>query len=301
MIRNVVVISDTHFGCQFGLCPPRVVLDGGQVVEHSPSQAKVWWFWEHFWNEWVPKVTKGEDFVLVHNGDVIDGRHHNATTLITDNIADQLKIAELAMTPILTNQRCKRYFQIRGTEAHVGPTAEHEETLAGILGAIPDMDGNHARWDLWLRVEGALINFTHHIGTTSSASYESSAVYKELVEAYNEAGRWNDEPPDCVVRSHRHRQFEIRIPTAKGYGIVCVTPGWQLKTPFVWRGTLGRTGTPQIGGYVIRHGGEDGLYTRFRVWKVGRTPEVNLSEEINGRAETDVCGSDVSQREPESI
>ena len=126
---------------------------------------------------------------------------------------------------------------------------------------------------MWLRLKTALVHFSHGIGTTSSSSYESTAVYKEMVEAFNEAGRWRDEPPDVVVRSHRHRQFETRIATKKGYGISLVTPGWQLKTPFVYRLASGRSSTPQIGGYLIRCGDEDEPYTRFKVWRLKRPRE----------------------------
>jgi PTS system nitrogen regulatory IIA component len=41
----------------------------------------------------------------------------------------------------------------------------------------------------------------------------------ELAEAYTEAGRWRNRPPDVIVRGHRHRHIEIRVPTALGYGI----------------------------------------------------------------------------------
>ncbi|MBE3139013.1 MAG: hypothetical protein IMZ53_00355 [Thermoplasmata archaeon] len=275
--KNIIVISDTHCGCGLGLCPPIVKLDDKGTYHHSPLQAKVWEMWQEFWNEWVPMVTKNESYIVVHNGDAIDGIHHNATTQITHNIERQRGIAVSVLEPIINNKNCAGYYHIRGTEAHVGQSGEHEEELAKTLNAIPDRDGRYARWELWLRLQNkSLIHFTHHVGTTSSAAYEGTAVYKELVEAYNEAGRWGEEPPDCVVRSHRHRQFEIRIPTDKGYGIVFVTPGWQLKTPFVFRTALGRSGNPQIGGYLLRSGDEDGLYTRFKIWKIGRESEVKI-------------------------
>jgi len=274
-VNNIIVISDTHFGCQLGLCPPEVKLDNGGTYKHSNLQKKVWNMWEEFWNDWVPTVTKGEEYILVHNGDVIDGVHHNSTTQISHNITDQLMMAKQALIPIISNPKCVKYYHIRGTEAHVGKSASYEEELARDLGAVPDTIGNHARWDMWLRFGShkSLVHFTHHVGTTQSASYESTAVYKELVEAYNEAGRWGDAPPDCIVRSHRHRQFETRVATEKGYGISLVTPGWQLKTPFTFKLGLGRSSTPQIGGYLIREGDEDVLYTRFKLWKINRSKE----------------------------
>lgn len=274
-VKNIVVISDTHFGCQLGLCPPSVTLDSGGNYKHSALQKKVWQMWTEFWNKWIPQVTKGEDFILVHNGDAIDGKHHNAVTQITQNLHDQRKIAYEVLKPVIDNPKCKKYYHIRGTEAHVGSSAQDEEALAKSLGAIPDEIGNYARWDLWLKLNSSLIHFTHHVGNTNSAAYESTAVYKEMVEAFNEAGRWGDRPPDVVVRSHRHRQFETRIATENGYGISLVTPAWQLKTPFSYRIGLGRSSTPQIGGYLIRHGDEDSIYTRFKVWKIERSKTEN--------------------------
>jgi hypothetical protein len=269
-VNNIIVISDTHCGCQLALMPPEVRLDNGNIVKQSKLQEKMWKMWLHFWDVWIPQVTKGEPYYIVHNGDAIDGVHHNSVTQITHNITDQIRIAREVLLPRISNPKCVGYYHIRGTEAHVGKSAQSEEGLAGSLGAIPDDKGNHARWEMWLDLHGHLIHFTHHIGTTQSANYESTAVWKEMVEAYTESGRWLQEPPDMVVRSHRHRQFEIKTATKKGYGMSIVTPSWQLKTPFVYKLGMGRSSQPQMGGYLIRVGDEDGLYTRFKVWDIER-------------------------------
>ena len=273
MIKNIVVISDTHCGCQFGLCPPKIKLDGGGSYEQSNLQKIVWNRWKKFWNEFVPEVTNDEDYIIVHNGDAIDGIHHGSTTQISHNITDQKNIYTEIFSQLLSASHCKQYFHIRGTEAHVGKSGEHEENIAKILGAKPDEAGNYARWELWLRFAGGLGHFTHHVGTTSSTAYESTAVHKELVEAYNEAGRWKDSPPDFIIRSHRHRAYEIKIPSDKGFAHAIVTPGWQLKTPFVYRGTLGRTGTPQIGGIIIQHREDIPIYTMAKIWRMDRSKE----------------------------
>jgi hypothetical protein len=278
-VNNIIVISDTHCGCQLALMPPEISLDNGNIVKQSVLQQKMWSYWESFWEEWVPKVTKGQPYYIVHNGDAIDGVHHNSVTQITHNITDQIQIARDVLMPRINNKKCIGYYHIRGTEAHVGKSAQSEEGLARSLGAIADSKGNAARWEMWMKVQGHLIHFTHHVGTTQSASYESTAVWKEMVEAYTESGRWLQEPPDMVVRSHRHRQFEIKTATRRGYGTSIVTPAWQLKTPFVYRLGMGRASQPQVGGYLIRVGDEDGLYTRFKVWDIERPETENLDQE----------------------
>jgi len=240
-------------------------------------QLKLWALWRQFFDEWVPLVTRGEPYDLVHNGDCIDGSHHGSTTQISQNFEDQLRIAEALLRPEV--ERCRAgggtYYHVRGTAAHVGQSSVYEEMLAARLGAKPNSQRQHARYDLWKRVggkQGPLVHLLHHIGTTSSAAHEASAVNAELTAEFYEAGRWNREPPDYIVRSHRHRSIAVDVDSAKGYAAAIVTPAWQLKTPYVWKIPGARVSEPQIGGIVIRRGDEEHYYRR-RVWSLDRSPE----------------------------
>jgi len=269
-IRNLVVVSDLHCGCQLGLCPPGPIpLDDGGAYTASPLQRKVWAYWREFWEEWVPHVCEGEPYAVCVNGDALDGQPHGNKTPISANVDVQQRIARMVLEPVI--EGASAYYHIRGTEAHVGKSGEQEEMLARSLGAVPNGGGNHARWDLWLRLGRGLVYLTHHIGTTGSAAYESTAVMRELVDAYTEAARWGEEPPDVVVRSHRHRSIEVRWWTGKGIATSCTTPSWQLKTPFVFR-TGGKSSQPQVGGILVRCG-DDEIYTRQRVWPLKRSKE----------------------------
>ena len=249
--NNIVVISDTHCGCQLGLCPGRGVRldDGGRYLPNR-LQRVMWRWWEEFWQEFVPEATRREPYVVVHNGDMIDGRHHRSTTQVSQNLSDQVNIARAGAAP---GAGGRPLFVVRGTEAHVGPSGESEEQLAHDLGAQADEDGRYARWELWKKVSGHLVHFLHHIGTTGSQAYEATAVHKELVEEFDESARWRQQPPACIVRSHRHRHIETRIPTSEGDAIAVVTPGWQLKTPFAYRIPGARLSVPQVGGLVVRY------------------------------------------------
>lgn len=272
-INNVVYVSDTHCGCGLALCPKDgVELDDGGRYMPSNLQLKIWSFWEQFWGEWVPAATRGEPFAVVHNGDAIDGTHHQSTTQITQNLTIQGRIAEQVLRPIV--EACEgRYYHIRGTEAHVGKSAREEEALAERLGAIPNAEGQYARYDLWKAVgaDGDLVHSLHHVGTTGSNAYEATAVHKELVETYTEAARWGGRPPLIVVRSHRHRHIETSIPTAHGKARAVVTPAWQGKTPFVWKIPGARLALPQFGGVLVRWSEDRVLFTKECVWSIGRS------------------------------
>lgn len=276
--NNLVVISDTHSGCKVALCPPTgAELDDGGTYMPSALQLKLWAYWREFWDVFVPAATRGEPYDVLHNGDAIDGVHHNSTTQISHNLEDQGELAYGLLRPIV--DKCKKkgglYYHIRGTEAHVGKSAVEEERLAKRLGAVPNDQKQFARYDLWKMVGPKLVHALHHVGTTGSAAYEATAVHKELTESYVEAARWGHRPPDVIVRSHRHRAIKIEIPVGDendsiGTAIACVTGCWQGKTPFAWKIPGARLATPQFGGMVIRYAHGE-LFTRAFVKTVARS------------------------------
>ncbi len=278
-IRSLIVISDTHAGCRLALYNPhdRIRLDDGGFYQPSEFQERLWVLWRDFWDEWVPTVTRGEPYDIVHNGDVIDGVHHGSTTQISQNILDQKRIAVATLKPEV--DKCHlmggSFFSIRGTGAHVGQSSVFEEEVATLLDARPNSLGQHSRWDLWKRVggkDGALVHLLHHIGTTSSAAHESSAVNAELTAEYVEAARWGRKPPDYIVRSHRHRSIAVDLDSSRGYAAGIVTPAWQGRTPFAWKIPGARICEPQFGGILIRRGDEEHYYRR-RVYTMDRTAE----------------------------
>lgn len=261
-VNNLVVVSDLHVGCQLALIRPEGArLDNDGQYRPSRLQKKLWAWWEEFWGAFVPLATKGEPYAVVINGDVLDGVHHNSTTQWSLNLTDQAVMARAILAPVVAG--CEgRFYMIRGTEAHVGKSAQEEERLARELGAVASRDGQFARYELWKLIgEGRLVHLLHHVGTTGSQAYEATAVHKELVESITEAGRWERRFPDVIVRSHRHRYIETVIPTARGRAFACVTPAWQLKTPFAWRIPGARLSEPQVGGVVVRYHKEE-LFVR---------------------------------------
>lgn len=273
-LRTIIVVSDIHAGCRLALCPADgVSLDDGGDYMPSEFQRKIWDWWTEFWNVWVPQATDGERYAVVVNGDCIDGSHHRSTTQISQNIEDQVQIAYQILKPIADANK-GRFYIVRGTEAHVGQSGKDEESLAKRLGAVPNRIGQCARWELNKRLGRYVINFMHHIGTTSSSAHETSAINAELAAAFVEAGRWEHTPPRIVVRSHRHRCAEVRIPAKDGYAIGFVTPAWQGKTPFAYKVAGGRMTTPQFGGSLIRLSDDGELYTRHWVRDLQReSPE----------------------------
>jgi hypothetical protein len=257
------------------LLPPEgITLDEGIHVGPSDIQLKMWEYWKDFWDRWVPIVTRKDKYAVVLVGDALDGVHHGSVSQISHNLADQAKIAMSILEPIVDKAK-GGFYLIRGTEAHTGPSGQQEEMLGKVLGAIPNDKGMYATYDLWKRIgPSGLVHFLHHIGTTSSNAYESTALMKEVSEEYVESARWGEEPPNVVIRAHRHRHIKVTVAGRKGDIIGEVLPGWQAKTSFAWKIAGARLSIPQFGGVLIKWGDEQEVYTRDMVYSIGRSPTV---------------------------
>ncbi|MBA4420281.1 MAG: hypothetical protein C0391_03965 [Anaerolinea sp.] len=268
----IIVVSDLHVGSHTGLMPADgFMLDNGAVLNPSKAQKMLITFWQHFWDEFVPAATRGcREKMVVINGDAMDGNHHDAVDLIP-NIKDQRRAAFQMLEPI--RKKYDRFVMLRGTEVHGGKSEQDTEELAEKLKAVVDPDtGNYSWYQYWVECQGVLFQFAHHIGTTSSAAYETSAPMRELVSGLVESAQWGQRMPDVFVRSHRHRYIPVRIPSAGNKDIsLFITPAWQLRTPHVER--IDRMRLPHIGGVIFIC--EDGICREKRMIYEMPKPVIN--------------------------
>lgn len=242
-----MVVSDLHVGSTAGLCSPKMHMDGGGGYRPSKFQRGVWRYWQHFWEEFVPsQIEKAEKTAVILNGDLIDGNHHGSVGIWTndpdcqaDNTCDMLE-------PV---KKIGKVYVVRGTEAHSGPGSKAEERIAKELGCMKDETGSYSQWQLWLDIDNQIVQSAHHISTTSSAAYETSAPMREMITGLVEAAQWGQKLPSLFIRSHRHRFVTVPMTTRAGRVQAVITPAWQLRTPFVER--IDRMRMPHIGGIVI--------------------------------------------------
>lgn len=270
-MKTVTVISDLHIGSSVGFCPVRgITLAEGGRYEPSRFQKSTYRSFHNF-IEYSQHLGESADTrTLVINGDTIDGFHHNTVALVTNNI----QVQEGAAIELLKNiaKEYDQVFVVRGTEAHVQSGAQAEERIAAAIGATPNED-QASWWQLWLDVDGVIFNIAHHISTTSSAAYESSAVMREMTAALVEAGQWGQKLPDVIIRSHRHRYIKVAIPSIRGEIQAVVTPAWQLRTPFIER--IDRMRMPHIGGIVcVVENEQCQIYGKIYPFKNGHTVKV---------------------------
>lgn len=248
MTTIVAVTSDLHCNSTVALCPPVVQLDDGGIYYQSTAQKWLWDCWEHYWKQVETLVQKySADLFLVFNGDLVEGSHHGTTQLISHNLEIQARIAlDTLDIPLSLNPTCK--FIIRGTETHVGRSAQHEESIAQIIGAEPETDtGASSWWWLPLEADGVKFDIAHH-GRTGYRPWTkpnaTNLLAAQLVMEYaqRKATWW----PDVAIRSHIHSGGD----SYDNYRIrVLQTLSWQLSTSFGHRIAPGNL--LPIGGYIF--------------------------------------------------
>jgi len=235
----LAVVADTHSGSSTGLLTPdRWVGMDGQTVHLSTGQRVLWQQWEECW-ERVRQLRKGARLVVIHNGDAVDGFHHDTTQVLTNNIEEQKRMHLAAMDWGLNKAGFKKkdkLYYVYGTETHVGQT---EDAIARDLGAEPYImpkaenswrDGRFVHYHMKFRINGVQFDVAHHgLNSGYRAWTRENGIYNAVKSMYFSALEGGYDYPRYVIRSHMHQyltaDYQDRI---RGF----ITPAFQLKTKY---------------------------------------------------------------------
>lgn len=236
-MKRIAIISDSHSGHKFGLCPP-----DWQSGKFRKLQKQLW--------DWFARTAAdcGAVDVLVCNGDMIDGNGEKSggTELIT---TDRLEQAEMAAQAI----RCfdaKRTFVVAGTGYHSGTAEEFERPVADAVG------GSYVG-EAFFRAEGVNVHCRHHIGTAQMPQSKGTALLRaQLMDALAASVGPGGDRADVIVRSHAHSFLAV----ANDFGLAFVTDGLQLRSRYGRR----LDGWSDVGLLVLDVDGEDVSWTRHR-------------------------------------
>lgn len=248
----IAVVSDIHAGSTVALCPPSIDLDDGGSYQPSKAQKWLWQNWLAFWSR-VEKVRDKEQAKLyqVFNGDMTDGNHHGTTQILSGNSSVQAHVVNKCMDVPL-DLRPDKMWVIRGTEAHVGKSAEGEEKIADGLRKnknpiVKDLDtGRSSHWHAKMEIDGVRLDFAHHGRMGQRPWTEQNIVNLLAFQIWVEHHRREEPPPHLAVRSHLHRFAD----TAGAHGTrVIQTPAWQLHTAFTHK--VVTESMADVGGVII--------------------------------------------------
>lgn len=281
--KFLVAFGDVHAGDTFAVLPcgkghKDIELDFGGLYHPTEMQEWLYKCWDFVWNDWLPKIVGDQPYSLINMGDTVEGVHHCAKHMITQNIEFQKRIALSLLKPIV--DKCKasggQYWHLRGTDVHDGVEGCDAEGIARELGA-EKIGNQYSHMELKLNLQGKNIHASHTISTGGIFTGQHRALAVEYAEALIESSRWTEEKvihgkkvqlinkPSVVLRAHRHVPSELRFLTSQGYAYSLVTPAFQMRTPYATKVIGGRQAVPVIGAMVVCHP-EDELYTRWECW-----------------------------------
>lgn len=219
----IIVISDLHCGSTVGLLPPGFQTLEGQRVAQNPIQLWLWKCWLDA-NRWIADLAAGRPFVLVVNGDAIEGNHHKTTQIISPDIGDHVEAAIHVLRPLVA--KAAKTFFVKGTECHVGNA---EIVLGKALKTEVDRETGQPAWDrLVIDVNGVRCVFRHHIGTSMRRGLAGTQLSMQLAEEQVEAANAGEEIPRVLCCAHRHKFGYYQ----DNRGLSLVTPPWQGLTRF---------------------------------------------------------------------
>jgi len=238
----LAIVSDTHANSRLGLCVPSFNLLDGGTYRANRTQRWLWNNWLEFWQEFdALEGRKGAIF----NGDMIDGDSKKRSyQTITNNPAEMVDLANLVLLPALDVLDYCVF--LKGTPAHVGKSANLEETLARDV-TIAELNGeNNYAWDnFYGEVGGVVFDIKHHgkLGHKPWTRPNSiNALAVELVLAYTKR---RERLPDVAIRSHRH----LMADSYDNYAVRVIANGcWQMQNEY---GHVVSDDLPDISGLIF--------------------------------------------------
>ena len=246
------VVSDLHCGSTVALCPPKIQLDDGGEYHASKAQRWLWERWQHFYAEGEQLRRRVDAHCIdLFNGDVTEGDHHKTTQILSGNPTAQAAVVNEVMRVPLATKPDGIVF-IRGTEAHVGPSAAFEERIAvgqkkdGWPVIVDEVTGNASHWHWTMEHQGVRFDFAHHGKYGSRPNTKFNTVLALAFDIFTNAALDGRPYPHLAVRSHMHQYGD----TGSMYPTRLVQmPAWQLATAYIHR--LNPGNIAHIGGIYV--------------------------------------------------
>jgi len=230
-----VLVSDFHSGSNFALFLPHQWQGRKTAIIYPRSiQQKIREQFVEF-GAAVKYLRKGKRIELIHDGDAIDGDHHQSGDVCTQNELEQSDIHIALMSELQKRigwQRGDRLYYTQGTSVHV---KDYEDYIARELNAEPDEE-NFVHDFLTLKTNNTISWFVHHGKRRGEGANEGNPVRNWLKGIYFDALKDGVSTPDIVCTGHVHdptyatyeyrNKYEFHVM----HGIIL--PAWQGKTSF---------------------------------------------------------------------
>jgi len=245
---------------------PRSFQFRDNTAKPNRRQRAIWRRFEEY-ADIIARKRERRRLVIVVNGDLIDGDHHNTHQLVTRKESEQAAIFTDAADWFM--QRVKftdtdRLYIMRGTDLNGSHgQAETADRIARDLGAVPELPGKGGAqeftaegdakpdrirdgWYPWkyleLNILGHLIQITHHppVSLGRRAHTRGNALRSWLRSYQTERALRGEKIPRFVVVGHGHSAYELAYRMDDGTPDGALTeaiylPAWQVKTDYVYQ------------------------------------------------------------------
>lgn len=243
------ITSDMHVNSTVGLCPAGgIELDDGGTYMPSATQLALWDRWVDFWQKVeTMRDAFGADLKVALVGDVVDGDHHNTAQIASRNMTTQQFAAIEALKP-MTDLLPDSVYLFRGTSAHVGKSAQNEESIGACLKTVPDpVTGAYTRWHSRILSHGKIFDFAHHGRMGFRPWTKLGALANYAVQTMVDCIEEGIPIPNFIFRGHNHQMLDTGENNHKTRAIAL--PSWQFATEFTHRIATGVL--PSFGGYIV--------------------------------------------------
>lgn len=217
-----LIVSDLHLGSDCAIMRPGFVTEEGNEIGVNLVQE---WFWMQMQDLLAQAIKRaaGRKYVLILNGDLIEGNHHRTKEILMVDEFEHARAAIYTIKPLVKN--ASHVFITEGTECHTGNL---ERYIGKEIGANPTKGGKYAWPILNIKIHGSMGSVRHHMPTTSRAWLTASQYSIQSTNAQIEAVRAHRDVPVWFAGAHRHKQGVF----FDGDIVFAVTPSWQALTRF---------------------------------------------------------------------
>ena len=232
--KSLVVFSDIHTGAKTSVCT-----NDPENSDYKPNSFQKTLF--EIWNDTIDELHQKPRFKVI-NGEPFDGpnKKNNGGGQWAVNMAEQLREAEKLIRLIPGDET----IMVKGSGYHVDDMGtSYEEILADKIGARKYSswyNDSFAEDFAQIRLNGVLINITHHIGFAKWAAYRTTALAREMAALHFMKSQLGD--IGVMVRSHVHYFVHVEFTHTHGF----TNPCWKYPDRHLFRGGMGGV-IPDIG------------------------------------------------------
>ena len=282
---TVAAFGDTHTGSTVGLMRPETynLIDG--TVKPSKAQRALWRVFMDY-AQIIKKQRAGRRLVVVLNGDLCDGVHHNTPQIVTRRMAEQQRLfvdVWQAFVDVVEFGDDDQVYIINGTDLNGTHGSPSDADIIGrAIGAVPwkppgnsGVDGWHPWQHLKLDVNGLRLEFAHHppAGLGRREHTKGNSVRGWLRDYQSKLHVRKKKIPRYVIWSHVHTAYRTTMTFDTGRpdgpdSTAVILPAFQGKTDYVHQ-KLPFTMPTTIGGWWCNIDDDGAHFDRLEYIELG--------------------------------